>query len=101
MKLPCHIISLSLAVLLYSCSGTEYTGQTETILDDLDKVIENRKEIERTKEDRISDIRGRLHPAMSPQERYKVYDNLYEEYQKYRLDSAIAYAHEKKNLHKR
>ena len=98
MKLPCHIISLSLAVLLYSCSGTEYTGQTETILDDLDKVIENRKEIERTKEDRISDIRGRMHPAMSPQERYGVYDNLYEEYQKYRLDSAIAYAHEKEKL---
>lgn len=98
MKLPCHIISLSLAVLLYSCSGAEYTLQTETTLDDLDIVIENQEKIERAKEDRISDIRGRLHAAMSPQERYGIYDNLYEEYQKYRLDSAIAYAHEKEKL---
>lgn len=85
-----------LLLSLMSCiEPIRYDDRTETILQQLDEAIINQTTYEQIKEQRISSIKGLLRNIDSPRQVYSIYDNLYEEYYRYDLDSAMQYAHRK------
>ena len=71
----------------------------DMLLENLDRVIEDKETYSRKKEERIDAVRSSL-PGIQPADRYGVYDALYHEYAKYNLDSALYYAREKAALAK-
>lgn len=69
--------------------------EIRTALDNLDQTLNQRSAIEAAKDARITTIRGRLAGTTGDRETYKIYDDLFNEYNKYNLDSAIVYANKK------
>ena len=78
-----------------------YSSDVESALKSLDKVISHKELIEEQKENRIQRLRSSVDDAASDFDRYYIYDNLFNEYFQYNIDSAIAYAHKKIELAKR
>lgn len=89
------------ALLLPACTKDfHYSEEEETLLERLDNTIRNGAQIESAKQIRINNIKLSLSENITDEERYAVYDNLYDEYYQYDIDSAIAYAREKLALAK-
>ncbi|MBO8482679.1 MAG: hypothetical protein IAB75_00950 [Bacteroidetes bacterium] len=77
--------------------GGEDTG-TEAILARLDRTVAERELYIQKKESRIEGMKSVLNSGMTDEERYRVYDRIYDEYYQYNMDSAIVYAKKKFNL---
>lgn len=84
------------SVLSGCCS--EKDRQIRDTLKELDDVISRQEEIESAKDSYIELIKGRYSEAMSPDEKYTILDELYNEYYNYNIDSAIFYARTKLDL---
>ena len=65
---------------------------------ELDRTIARRGEIAFQEESRLKELRDRLSSVTGAEEKFLVCDELLEEYLKYNLDSAFAYAHLKDTL---
>lgn len=93
------IITLFSITLLGSCTpAMKYDKKVSDILRELDEAIVQKAEYEKIKEQRIDGIKGLLRTATSPGYVYSVYDNLFDEYSNYNLDSAMVYAGKKRKL---
>ena len=88
---------LALVSVLSGCC-TEKDRQIRDTLKELDDVISRQEEIESAKDSYIELIKGRYSEAMSPDERYTILDELYNEYYNYNIDSAIFYARTKLDI---
>lgn len=84
------------SVLSVCCS--EKDRQIRDTLKELDDVISRQEEIESAKDSYIELIKGRYSEAMSPDEKYTILDELYNEYYNYNIDSAIFYARTKLDI---
>lgn len=84
------------SVLSGCCSEKDW--QIRDTLKELDDVISRQEEIESAKDSYIELIKGRYSEAMSPDEKYTILDELYNEYYNYNIDSAIFYARTKLDL---
>lgn len=92
MKILFLIIFLSTGILSYA----EKT-ETDSLLQELDKTIENRDFYIKEKNDRITNLKQRLNtPGLNLPERYIINLQLHYEYKPFILDSAIVYT--KRNI---
>ena len=82
------LLLLSGLLALASCRQDE----TQSLSEYLDYVIENKHIFEAEKEERISRLRNLLGVSnLTPEQEYEINTKLYEEFRKYKLDSAIRY----------
>lgn len=82
------LLLLSGLLALSSCRQDE----TQSLSEYLDYVIENKHIFEDEKEERISKLRNLLGVSnLTPEQEYEINTKLYEEFRKYKLDSAIRY----------
>ena len=88
---------LALVSVLSGCCS-EKDRQIRDTLKELDDVISRQEEIESAKDSYIELIKGRYSEAMSPDEKYTILDELYNEYYNYNIDSAIFYARTKLDI---
>ena len=88
---------LALVSVLSGCCS-EKDRQIRNTLKELDDVISRQEEIESAKDSYIELIKGRYSEAMSPDEKYTILDELYNEYYNYNIDSAIFYARTKLDI---
>lgn len=88
---------LALVSVLSGCCS-EKDRQIRDTLKELDNVISRQEEIESAKDSYIELIKGRYSEAMSPDEKYTIFDELYNEYYNYNIDSAIFYARSKLDI---
>ena len=96
MKRLCLI---SCVLILCGCAGrVRHSYEVETALKSLDQVISNKEMIEGQKENRILRLREGISSAVSDLERYGIYNDLFNEYFQYNIDSTIAYAYRKIEL---
>ena len=93
------ILMAVLATAIAGCrtDGGEDTG-TEAILARLDRTVAERELYIQKKESRIEGMKSVLNSGMTDEERYRVYDRIYDEYYQYNMDSAIVYTKKKFNL---
>lgn len=94
MKLQTRVYSLVCCILLLvtgllaSCSENE----TRTLADKLDHMIAAKQEYDAAKEERIAALRQLLGvTCLTAEQEYEINTRLYEEFKKYKLDSAIRY----------
>lgn len=93
------VFSLFFLWAFFSCvPAVTYEAKVSDALHELDRTIKNKPGYEQIKEQRILGIRGLLRNIDSPRHVYSIYDNLYQEYYRYNLDSAMAYAWMKSEL---
>lgn len=93
MKRLCLI---SCVLILCGCAGrVRHSYEVESALKSLDQVISNKEMIEGQKENRIMRLRAGISEAASDEERYGVYNDLFNEYFQYNIDSTISYAYRK------
>ena len=82
------LLLLSGLLALASCRQNE----TQSLSEYLDYVIETKHIFEAEKEERISRLRNLLGVSyLTPEQEYEINTKLYEEFRKYKLDSAIRY----------
>ena len=91
-----YICLISCILILCGCSGrVRHSYEVESALKSLDQVISNKEMIEGQKENRIMRLRTGISEAASDEERYGVYNDLFNEYFQYNIDSTISYAYRK------
>ena len=88
---------LALVSVLSGCCS-EKDRQIRDTLKELDNVISRQEEIESAKDSYIELIKGRYSETLSPDEKYTIFDELYNEYYNYNIDSAIFYARTKLDI---
>lgn len=88
---------LALVSVLSGCCS-EKDRQIRDTLKELDDVISRQEEIESAKDSYIELIKGRYSETLSPDEKYTIFDELYNEYYNYNIDSAIFYARTKLDI---
>lgn len=88
---------LLLITLLLGFASAAQAQTVDMLLQKLDRVIGEKEEYSRKKEERIAAIRSSL-AGIPDGDRYGVYDALFREYAKYNLDSALYYARAKAAL---
>ena len=83
------ISALFCALLLQTGCGrdVQYPDDVRTALKELDEVIAQKEMIEAQKEDRITQIKGKLADASDDWQRYELLDELVDEYFQYNIDS--------------
>ena len=89
--------SFVLVMFLLGLAFPAKAQRLDVLLENLDRVVEDKEAYSRKKEERIDAIRSSL-AGIDPADRYGAYDALYHEYAKYNLDSALHYAREKAML---
>ena len=89
--------SFVLVMLLLGLAFPAKAQRLDVLLENLDRVVEDKEAYSRKKEERIDAIRSSF-AGIDPADRYGAYDALYHEYAKYNLDSALHYAREKAML---
>ena len=94
-----HLCLISSLLILCGCAGrVRHSYEVEAALKSLDQVISNKEMIEGQKENRILRLRAGISSAVSDVERYGIYNDLFNEYFQYNIDSTISYAYRKKEL---
>ncbi len=90
----CRLLVAVMALTMCSCAHTApTTSETKRVLDSLDNLLEHKEDYVQMKEKRIADIKSALdYPNLSDLNKYVTYTQLYQEYWKFDLDSAIHYA---------
>ena len=80
--------AIASVLLLPGCGrGVQYPDDVRTALKELDEVIAQKEMIEAQKEDRITQIKGKLADASDDRQRYELLDELVDEYFQYNIDS--------------
>ena len=97
MFYPCFVTALLGALLWMGTPSHKSTGQ-EAALSRLDQLLKEEKSITHKKEARIDSLRTLLGQARTDRSRYPILKQLYNEYARYNLDSALYYAHRKEDL---
>lgn len=95
MRLRKPKYSIRYFILLFALLGVTSCSQNETqsLSDYLDYVIEHKQVYEQEKEERIGKLRNLLSVTnLTPEQEYEINTKLYDEFRKYKLDSAIRYA---------
>lgn len=89
------IVSIKYILILFLIIkwGTGYASNIEEELSLLDKDIENSTYYIEQKEKRINELKNDLRKASQNIERYVISKKIYEEYQKFNLDSTLVYAY--------
>lgn len=87
---------LLLILSLAGCGGLD--REVKQALRELDRTIQKKDAIVARKEARLDAIRDSLSKERDPHARYRMLDELYEEYSVAHLDSAMAYLHRKEDL---
>ena len=90
-----------MVLLLWMGSPTRPSSELEAALSKLDQLLKEEKTISLKKEARLDSLRSCMEKAPSDRERYGYMKQLYIEYARYDLDSALYYAHTKENLAKK
>lgn len=85
-----------LIVATTACSpAVQYSYDVELQLEELDRTIAERGRFEAIKAQYIDRIKHKITPGCTDIQRYGIYDNLFDEYYQYNLDSATYYARTK------
>lgn len=89
------IVSIKYILILFLIIkwGTGYASNIEEELSLLDKDIENSTYYIEQKEKHINELKNDLRKASQNIERYVISKKIYEEYQKFNLDSTLVYAY--------
>lgn len=87
---------LFLLLFIFICNATFGAIQKDSIFDELIKAIKNKKEFVTIKEKKIATLKRKLSGDLSLADEYDCNKNLYFEYRKFKLDSAIYYV--RKNI---
>ena len=87
---------LLLAGMLPACTPEmPYSHNVKQQIEELDRTLADRDRLEAIKNQYIDRIKAKITPGCSEIQRYGIYDNLFDEYYQYNLDSATFYAREK------
>lgn len=68
-----------------------YAGETDSIFNAFNYAIKNKSQYDKIKKGRISELKRTLSGDLSLQEEFNCNKNLYQEYRKFKVDSAIYY----------
>ena len=85
------IMSVVLIAVVARLPLSAHNAEINTLLCRLDSVIEHQEEWESLKLHRLKDLYKKAHQARTPDERYWLNKNLFEEYSVFNADSAMAY----------
>lgn len=85
-------------ILIWICLPFYATGQTDSLLRELDRVIQNRSQYQKAREIRIDSLKTLFELTGSKEEKYKVLYRVFREYRSYNMDSALSVAIRKKAL---
>ena len=96
-----QISALLTVLLLWMGSSASSSGELESALSKLDQILKEEKAITLRKEARLDSLRTCMEAATSARERYGYMKQLYTEFARYNLDSALYYAHKKEDLAKK
>lgn len=101
--MPERLFAILLLVgVLTACSpGTQYPSDVKQQLEVLDQTIAERARYETIKSQYITRIKAKITPGCTDMQRYGIYDNLFDEYYQYNLDSATFYARSKLEVARR
>ncbi len=92
------IIVLCCLLLVPACSIFGKAHSLENILEELDRTIEHKQVYVRQKEASIDSLKRELAAAQSPERQYALLQKMFEEYNKFQMDSALAYVNRKAAL---
>lgn len=68
------------------------SAQTDSLLQELSKVIENKEAFIQEKQQKIEQLQDRLDDDISLEEKFKIYNQLHDEYRAFKYDSAFSNA---------
>ena len=91
MKKTLYLILLLVLCICVSSSCSRGDDEPSADILSLDSLIDRRDEFDRKKILRVSDLRHRLSSAGTPDERFTLNAQLYDEYLTYNSDSAMKY----------
>ena len=92
VKLRKFIRILCLPFILMLCISAYGKEDLNTLTDLLDELLDNKEQFDRQKEIRIDSLKRLLYvPSLRLEQEYDINFKLYDEYKKFRLDSAIYY----------
>ena len=97
MKTGIRILCLFLIGSLCACGGSS-RHVWDAAVEDLERTLEGRKEIELKQGAKISSLRSGLREATDAADKYRICDELFDLYIRWDLDSAFLYAHSKDSL---
>ena len=93
---------IALLLLLTGCGREiQYPDDVRIALEELDEVIAQKEMIEAQKEDRITQIKGKLANASDDRQRYGFLDELVDEYFQYNIDSTAYFSRLKLSIAER
>lgn len=87
-----------LCFLVWICLPFFANGQTDSLLSELDKAVQNRVRYQNAREIRIDSLKTLFAGTSSLEDRYRVQYRIFREYRSYNMDSALAVAVRKKAL---
>lgn len=97
-----RLLILTLLFCLLACNRAELNSSDVTLaLEQLDLKLAKAAEFEQFKEQRLLDIKSKAAGSSMDEELYWLYDDLYNEYNKYDLDSAACYLEKKQKVAER
>jgi len=99
MRRLCYIRCLWVMLLCSLATASYGAGHLKLLFDSLNNVIANKRIFVEQKKQRIEQVKQMLvSPDTSMQHRYDIYTQLYKEYYKFIVDSAIVYANKSMEL---
>lgn len=94
--------TLLILVLCFLCLSLSAKKEVRMLSDYLDHIIKNKQQFTTHKQEHINSLKRLLESAdFSPEHEYEINLKLYEEYRKFRLDSAIHYGERNMDLARR
>ncbi len=88
----------SLYLLIWICLPFSATGQTDSLLKELDRVLLHRSQYQKAREIRIDSLKTLFEHTGNKEDKYTVLYRVFREYRSYNMDSALAVALRKKVL---
>lgn len=97
-----NVLVVALFLSIFSCSSytVHCSKDVEEALNRLDFILDNSEIYKDLKDERICSLKIKVNNTSAPDVRYWIYDELYNEYNKYDRDSAMRYASLKFDLAK-
>lgn len=87
-----------LSALLLSAPLPLHAADKAELTNELESCLKQRHLYSQQKEARIDSLKQLLHPAMDAEQRFRLYNSIYEEYYTYRFDSAMLYVDRKEQV---
>lgn len=86
------VVLLSFSLPPIPIQGQGHDGKLDSLLFELDRAIEKVDEYTAVKEARIAKLKAGLHPAVEIEDRFRLYKEIFDEYEFYVCDSAYQYS---------